>query len=206
MTTTIEPVRLTDAQLQPASEVLARAFFDDPFPTYVEPDDERRQRMLPGFMRIGAAIGQRFGDVYAPTSALEAAAVWLAPDPPEFTPEILAEAGAGTHDREMSEAARARFELVMATWGALHGRDMPMPHWYLMILGVDPPRQGQGVGGGLIAPMLARADAEDLPCYLETAKERNVAFYERHGFRVLVEDTMPHGGFRSWTMRRDPRS
>ncbi len=117
----------------------------------------------------------------------------------------MAEVGAGIRDREMSEAARARFGAVMATWGELHGRDMPMPHWYLMILGVDPPRHGQGVGGALLAPMLARADAEGLPCYLETAKNRNVRFYQKHGFRVLVEDTMSENGFRFWTMRRDPR-
>jgi hypothetical protein len=52
--------------------------------------------------------------------------------------------------------------------------------------------------------MQSRADAAGLPCYLETAKERNVAFYRAHGFDVLVEDTLPDA-FRYWTMRRLPR-
>jgi MFS family permease len=51
------------------------------------------------------------------------------------------------------------------------------PHWYLWLLGVDPDRQGQGVGSALLAPILARADAEGLPCALETLTERNVWFY-----------------------------
>ena len=76
----------------------------------------------------------------------------------------------------------------------LHKRDMPEDHWYLMILGVDSEKQSQGVGSSLVAPMLARADEEGLPCYLETMKEINVAFYEKHGFHVVVEDDLPKGG------------
>ena len=71
-----------------------------------------------------------------------------------------------------------------------------------MILGGDRDKQGQGVGSSLVAPMLARADAEGLPCYLETMKERNVAFYEKHGFQVVVEDDLPKGGPHFWTMKR----
>ena len=94
---------------------------------------------------------------------------------------------------------------VMTCIEPLHKRDVPAAHWYLMSLGVDPPRQGQGVGGRLIQPILARADAERLPCYLETMKERNLPFYRRHGFEVVVEDVIPKGGPRFWTMRRDPK-
>jgi GNAT superfamily N-acetyltransferase len=85
----------------------------------------------------------------------------------------------------------------------LHKRDMPPEHWYLMVLGVEPERQGQGVGGELIAPILERADGERLPCYLETMKERNVTFYKKHGFEVVVEDAFPDGP-PYWTMRREP--
>lgn len=67
------------------------------------------------------------------------------------------------------------------------------PHWYLLIPGVEPERQGQSIGSALITPDLARADAEGLPCYLETAKERNVMFYRRHGFEVRDEENIPGG-------------
>jgi len=53
--------------------------------------------------------------------------------------------------------------------------------------------------------VLARADAEGLLCYVETEKERNLPFYRRHGFEVVVEDDMPNGGPHFWTMRREPR-
>ncbi len=87
----------------------------------------------------------------------------------------------------------------------LHKRDVPSRHWYLPTLGVDPLSQGRGVGGALLQPVLARADAEGLFCYLETEKEINVTFYRRHGFEVVVEDDFPNGGIHFWTMRRHPQ-
>ena len=51
---------------------------------------------------------------------------------------------------------------------------------------------------------LARCDAARLPAYLESSKERNVPFYERHGFRVTGELTIPGGGPTLWLMWRNP--
>ncbi len=53
-------------------------------------------------------------------------------------------------------------------------------------------------------PVLERADRDRLPCYLETTKEINVSFYKKHGFEVVVEDDLPRGGPRFWTMKREP--
>jgi GNAT superfamily N-acetyltransferase len=105
----------------------------------------------------------------------------------------------------MGDEAFGRFGQALGHLDLLHRAAVPPEHWYLMLLGVDPPRQGQGVGGALIAPVLAKADAANLPCYLETTKTRNVPFYRKHDFEVVVEDDLPGGGFHFWTMRRDPK-
>ena len=83
-------------------------------------------------------------------------------------------------------------------------RHAPEPHWYLYLLGVEPARQGRGVGRALLAPTLARADAGGVPCYLETQNSRNVGFYERLGFRVTSDGWAPGTTLRVWTMRREP--
>jgi GNAT superfamily N-acetyltransferase len=62
-----------------------------------------------------------------------------------------------------------------------------------MILGVGPEWQGQGVGSQLLQSVLARADADGVPCYLETGTEPNLRFYRRHGFEVAIEDDVPGG-------------
>ena len=71
-----------------------------------------------------------------------------------------------------------------------------------MLIGVEPALQGQGVGGKLLQPVLARADASGLACYLETATLRDVQFYTRHGFQVVEEGDVPGADEHYWTMRR----
>jgi ribosomal protein S18 acetylase RimI-like enzyme len=77
------------------------------------------------------------------------------------------------------------------------------PHHYLFVLGVEPELQGRGLGRGLLARMSARADAEGVPCYLETDKERNVRLYESAGYHVITDETVPtKPRFRMWTLQR----
>ena len=79
---------------------------------------------------------------------------------------------------------------------------VPGPHWDLSAIGVDPSRQGEGIGSALMAPVLERADAQRMPAYLETATARNVLLYERLGFVVLEELTLPRTDVHGWLMDR----
>ncbi len=56
---------------------------------------------------------------------------------------------------------------------------------------MKPARQGFGIGGMLIQPVLALADIDRLPCYLETMNEKNVLFYEKYGFKVMNDGVVP---------------
>ena len=58
------------------------------------------------------------------------------------------------------------------------------PHWYLNVIGVDPVRQGHGLGAALLRSRLRRCDQEGLPAYLESSKLGNVPLYEHFGFQV----------------------
>ena len=78
------------------------------------------------------------------------------------------------------------------------------PHLYLAVLGVEPGRQGEGLGSRLLAPGLQLCDAEGMPAYLETGKERNLAFYGRHGSEVREEMVLPKGP-PIWLMWREAR-
>jgi ribosomal protein S18 acetylase RimI-like enzyme len=79
------------------------------------------------------------------------------------------------------------------------------PHWYLASLGTAVDQQGKGVGGALMRPVLTHCDAEGIPCYLESSKERNLSFYRRHGFEVVEEVPLPDDGPTLWTMWREPQ-
>jgi ribosomal protein S18 acetylase RimI-like enzyme len=73
------------------------------------------------------------------------------------------------------------------------------------MIGVDPTGQGRGLGSALISHTLARADAEEMPAYLDATSERSVPLYERHGFEVTEEFHLPKGGPPLWRMWRDPQ-
>ena len=202
----IQPTRMQNDQMADSAAVLARAFFDDPLTRWVTPDDTKRAKALPWFFGKAATIGGRWGEVYTTGSKVEGNAIWLSPGQAKLSLGRMAQTGMLMAPFKFGIPAFMRFMKIMNTFEHLHDRDAPEPHWYLMVLGVDPPRQGQGIGGALIQPILARADADKLPCYLETQKQINVPFYQRHGFEVIVEDDIAaDGGPHYWTMKRPAR-
>lgn len=99
----------------------------------------------------------------------------------------------------------ARFVGADGVMDKFHKKFVPEPHWYLLIVGVDPELQGRGLGSALIREGLARADASDSPCYLDTSEERNLAFYQRHAFEVVGTASLGKAGPPGWAMRRNAR-
>jgi GNAT superfamily N-acetyltransferase len=204
-TAAVQPTRMVRDQIKASAAVLGRAFFDDPLTRWVTPDDTKRARDLPWFFARAAVVGDRWGEVYTTGDKVEGNAIWLSPGNAKLSLSKMARTGMLMAPFALGLSPFMRFMKIMNTFEHLHDRDAPEPHWYLMVLGVDPPRQGQGVGGALIQPILARADANKLPCYLETQKAINVPFYQRHGFEVVVEDDVAGNGPHFWTMKRPPR-
>jgi ribosomal protein S18 acetylase RimI-like enzyme len=87
---------------------------------------------------------------------------------------------------------------------ALEAQHLREPHYYLFAIGTDPAHQGRGMGSSLLAPMLARCDAERKPAYLESSNGRNVPFYRRHGFENIGTIALERGPSLT-RMRRTPR-
>lgn len=200
-----EPVRLTVDQLKPASEVVGRAFQNDPLMKYVVPDDARRARLLPAFFGVALRYCLRYGEVYT-TPTLAGAACWL---PPGNTfPALSRLVRAALPDlmqvqHGLGLTGLSRFFATERYTDALHERTTPGPHWYLWVLGVDPAQHGHGIGGRLMQPGFTRANASGLTCYLETENEKNVPFYLKHGFQVVHEGEIPGSGVRVWAFLRD---
>ena len=206
MTTQTDVTRLAPTQVEAATAVLTRAFFDDPLMMYLAPNDDRRASFLTWSFAQFLRYGLRYGHVDTTAGSVEGAALWLPPENTILTFPRLLRMGMILTPVKLGLSGFRRFLNAVNHLEPLHKRDVPPEHWYLFILGVDPPHQGQGVGGTLIAPTLAQADADGLPCYLETMKERNVPFYQKHGFAVAVEGDLPKGGPHFWTMRREARA
>jgi GNAT superfamily N-acetyltransferase len=205
MVTQTPIVNLGATQITDAGRVLGRAFWDDPAAIYVMPDDAKRTEQLTWFMTQACRYGDLFGSVHTTAGKVEGTAIWLPPEETHVSDEKMSQAGFDELPDRLGADGYERFGNMFGYMDELHERDMSGPHWYLFILGVDPPRQGQGLGSAVIQEGLAQADAAALPCYLETMKARNVPFYQKHGFEVVVDGVIPNGGPRMWTMRRAAR-
>ena len=55
--------------------------------------------------------------------------------------------------------------------------------------GTIPAAQGKGLCGAILREITAKADKQDLPCYIEASSEGSKRLYQRHGFEVF--DTYP---------------
>jgi ribosomal protein S18 acetylase RimI-like enzyme len=205
MTEPLEAVPLALDQVRDAGEVLARAFHDEPGWSWILPCESRRVRVMPWFMEAWAKYCRKYGEAYTTTGKVEGAALWI---PPGKYPQSVVRmmlSGLMLVPLKFGWTAFGRVMASLSCYERLHKRDVPPRHWYLPTLGVDPPRQGQGIGSALLRPVLEMADTEGLFCYLETETEKNVLFYRRQGFEIAAEDDLPNGGPHFWTMRRKPR-
>lgn len=178
-------------------DALARAFYDDPVFNWLFPDDARRLARSRKYFHGRARLLMKQDETYTVDGA-PAGAMWARPgewrDPPlSALRQILA----------LVPALGSRLPRALGGLREIEERHPRAPHWYLAVLGTDPPRQGEGIGSALLAPVLADCDRLEVPAYLETGTERNVAFYTRHGFKVTSEVQLP-GGPPLWLMWRDP--
>jgi hypothetical protein len=176
------------ADRAPVSAMLARAFAEDPVMMFMFPDPAHR---LPKLLRLfglllDSAVPLGGCDV---TIGGETAGLWRPPGKTDIPlGEILRHLGSFLGIYGVRGAARA-----LRLLGTLERHHPIDPHWYLMVLGTDPHRQGMGFGGIALRHRLAWIDAARQPAYLEASKVENVPIYASVGFEPLGELPIPHG-------------
>ncbi|WP_329040487.1 GNAT family N-acetyltransferase [Streptomyces sp. NBC_00178] len=178
--------------------ILDEAFHDDPVSSWVFPDEDHRRAVHGAFLGVFADITLANGRI----DILEdgtATALWLpvpagAPEGTDDTPALM---------RETADPDNERAELVGRLTGAVHPHDRA--HEYLLMIGVSPQRQGEGIGEALMSGVLERCDREGVPAYLEASSERSRRLYERLGFRFMGKAVELPEGPLMWPMWREPQ-
>lgn len=189
MTLGVRPA--VDADRRGISDMLARAFMEDPVVAWIRPDRESRlDQSIASFGQVfdADAAGMRFT-----TPGHEAASLW------RFSKQA---------DRSLSIAQESS---TSADLGARRGQLLQrvlrahMPdgdYWYLHVAGCDPDKQGCGFGTAVVAAGLDRIGRAGV--YLETANPDNLPFYAATGFQLAESWTLPEGGPAMWSMFRAP--
>lgn len=189
--------KITEADFGRVTDLLVRAFDDDPWMNFVAKQDARRSSRMRAWLHRGFAR-QTFphGETYM-TAGCEGVALWTPPHPPshawmdDVELRVTLARVSGVHRvPQMLRAIR------------LIGQHEPKErHMELRLLAVEPALQGQGIASRLVRPMLQACDAQRLPTALLCTKESNVAVYAHFGFTVSAEVEIPSGP-RLWEMWR----
>ncbi len=171
------------------ARTLARAFHDDPVFGWILPAESSRHRRLQRYfvtelrhesLRHGAV------EVACVDGRIAGAALWFPPGAWSGTEASALPGYLRTFGRRLITATQYQTVAVQA-----HPRGQP--HWYLGAIGVDPARQGYGVGAALLRSRLQRCDQDRLPAYLESSNLKNVPLYQHFGFQVTGTLSLPEG-------------
>lgn len=196
----LTPRRATREDLPELGRMLARAFLDDPVMNWACKPEHLRLGATEKFFAARLRHLVDDGDIWT-TPELSSAALWAQPGKWRTTfGQDLELARSFLHPR-----LAVRGPMIAAGLLSIERKHPDHePHWYLAVLGTDPSAQGQGLGSKMLAPVLEDCDRDGVAAFLESSKERNIAFYARHGFRVTDELKLPRGP-KVWQMWRDPR-
>lgn len=194
------------SDLGPAARICARSLFEDPYSCHFFPRESKRLAALERIERALVADAHAHGEVLGTWAAGELAGVtaWLPP---------------GAHDPGLRRRLRQLWHVagvarlfprsigattrVAAAEASVHP---DRPHWWLVVVAVDPGHRGRGIGGDFVRALVARADADGAGAYLRTTNPDNVGWYRRFGFGVYEELRPLPSAPPMWLMWRDPQA
>jgi ribosomal protein S18 acetylase RimI-like enzyme len=187
---TIRPATVADLDI--VAGIAAAGFYDDPMMSWLLQDGDRRLGQLTLMFRGLAedCVPDRGHVLLA-----DDASVCLWRDP---TFDHHADDDApGDGDGDAVDAPspfdadeQVRFGILRT---AMHEAHPTEAHWYLNVVATRPDARSRGLGAAVLAPIIARADADGAPCYLESTNPRNRSLYRRHGFEDMGDIHLDDG-------------
>lgn len=163
------------ADREAMTDTLLLSFSADPCVRYIFPKPSDFRAGWPAFVMAMGGRGIDHGAAFV-TEDGAAASLWL---PPGVEPDLEAMLGV------LANVPPERGAVLGQVGEQMRAYHPDAPHWYLAAVGVDPARQGEGLGSAMIKEGLRLCDAQGLPAYLESSNPRNIPLYERHGFEVI---------------------
>ncbi len=196
--------RVTQQEIGEAVRTLVDAFTGDPLMEYLFPEHRERPEDLSRFFRVNLEYAVMVGEIYA-APCMAGISVWAFPKDVGRPVLSRQEDPRLRLEHIYDEGTYRRISNLSRYFDRLHREMLAGSYFYLMFLGVISTQQGKGTGSQLIRPLLERADLKKAPCLLDTMNERDLAFYRKHGFEVILEHMVCKDGPLTWTMLRKPQ-
>ena len=185
-----------------AAAVLADAFRHDPVWNTVLSGATLEQKAAA--FETPVRYGMRYGEVYAPSAALEGIAAWMPGELADMTFWRVFRSGAMWAGMKLGFGIAKKMVPVFRPLEVDRKDNMRGKSFiYLQVIGVAPQFQGQGFAAKLLRALIEKSERAGVPIYLETETESNVRMYEHLGFVVIKKITLPIINLPMWEMMRD---
>jgi ribosomal protein S18 acetylase RimI-like enzyme len=178
VTHTSHVVTATPEDRDRCTATMVAAFVNDPLIRWMFPDAEQYLAVFPQVGRHYGGAAFDLGTAFRTDD--HAGSAWWIP-PGESVDE---EALGGVMEANIEPE---RLGVIFDFLGQVGTSHPEIDHWHLPAIGVDPSRQGIGIGSQLLGHSLAEVDRNGDVAYLESSNPRNVPLYERFGFEVIAE-------------------
>jgi ribosomal protein S18 acetylase RimI-like enzyme len=200
----MEIVNLNPTNKQQAVNILCLAFYSYPEFIHYFPDPKKRTHLLPWYLEKVMNTAMHYGEVYT-TPETSGVSFILPPGHTRISQWEYIRCGFLPAPLVLGLRDFVRSQMGEDFIGKKHDEVMGVrPHYYLWGLAVDPALKRKGIGSALLQPILARADAEKMPIYLETHDEKNVAYYQKTGFQLVKTADLPNSSVSVYCMVREP--
>lgn len=168
-------------------DILTKVFDDNNSVNYVVKQDSKREKRIRKLMEYSFDICYLFGNVYL-SEDRNACALTLFPDKQKTTLKSI------LLDLKLaySSIGLNRIKKVQNRNSKIKNSYPKEPVFYLWFIGVNSTVQSKGIGSSLIKDLIKESELTKRPIYLETSMQKNIEFYNKHGFNVYKELDFGH--------------
>ena len=160
-------------------KLLAPSFEDNPSVNYIIRQDNKRTKRIEALMTYSFNVCFLFGDVWIADDRKSCALV-LYPDQKKTTLKAI-----WLDIKLICQAiGLSGIAKTLNREAQIKKKQLQIPMMYLWFIGVSPLYQHRGMGSKLLQQVIDEAERMHRPVFLETSVLKNIAWYERFGFKV----------------------
>jgi len=198
--------RVRKEDVSQAVKVLADAFQYDPLWNKICEGESDLNKRFQTIFEVPVKQCLKYGEVYAPSEALEGIIGWVPRKHADMTPWRIIRSGAiGAAMRMGLNVSKKMGPIFKPINEDRHRHMTGYDYIYLLIVGIATELQGKGFGRKLLGLVIEESERKGLKLYLETETEENVEMYEHFGFKLLKKITLPIVDLPMWEMVRIPK-
>lgn len=162
--------------------ILSKSFADNKSVNYIVKQDEKKIRRLQGLMEYSFDVCHFFGDVFLSEDRKGCALITYPERKKTILKSILLDIRLIARTTGLANVKKA-----MQREGTIKKIHPEGLLYYLWFIGVEPADQGKGIGSSLLTEVVAEGLKQKRTICLETSTEKNIPWYQKHGFTIYKE-------------------